>query len=262
MIEYEVLLLHAMPPPPTTMSDQLEDPEFHARLAALVGETPPFTWAARVGISKGAFSRIWHRGTIPGPRLLRRISAATGVSLDWLVTGEGRPSAGHAGVEGFGGSAYILCAPGACATGHHRRRNDGFVSVPLAHDHASAGGRPALGHEEASDIIAFRHDWLASEFRASPDDLYLVMVEGESMEPTLRPRDVVLVDRHDADTVPRDGIYVVRIDGTLLVKRLQRLPGNRLRLASENQAYREIVVDQGGEGIELIGRVVWVGRKL
>lgn len=68
---------------------ELKEPEFHARLVELIGREPPFTWAARMDISKGAFIRIWKEGTVPSYPHLRTIAEKTGVSLHWLLTGEG-----------------------------------------------------------------------------------------------------------------------------------------------------------------------------
>lgn len=69
----------------------MKNPGFRTRLEALIGSEQPFAWAARVGISKGAFSRIWHEGTIPAGDILLRIKRGTGVNLDWLLSGEGAP---------------------------------------------------------------------------------------------------------------------------------------------------------------------------
>jgi transcriptional regulator with XRE-family HTH domain len=67
----------------------VENPEFYERLKLLIGDDKPFAWAARVGLSKGAFNRVWNQGTIPSHEGLVKIKIATGVSLDWLLTGEG-----------------------------------------------------------------------------------------------------------------------------------------------------------------------------
>ena len=79
------------------MSYELRNPDFHARLKSLVGNEQPFSWAARVGISKGAFHRIWNEGTIPGPDHLVRIQEVTGISIDWLLTGKGEMRRGDRG---------------------------------------------------------------------------------------------------------------------------------------------------------------------
>lgn len=71
------------------MSIELKDPQFHARLSAIIGKESPFAWAERIGIPKGTFHRVWNEGTVPGPDHLRRIAEKTGITIDWLLTGDG-----------------------------------------------------------------------------------------------------------------------------------------------------------------------------
>ena len=62
-----------------------------------------------------------------------------------------------------------------------------------------------------------------------------------------------------------DGIYVMRYDNNLLVKRLQMLLGGIIRVKSDNSMYDpwEITKSQlDGEELALIGRVVWTGQKM
>jgi len=75
------------------MSSDTGTEGFLSRLTQLIGDKKPFRWAADVGISKGAFDRIWNKGTVPSAELLVRIHNATGVSIDWLLTGQGPRSA-------------------------------------------------------------------------------------------------------------------------------------------------------------------------
>lgn len=67
----------------------LEDPGFHSRLSEIIDTDEPFAWAARVGIPSASFSRMWKKGVVPKAPHLKTIREATGVSLDWLLTGEG-----------------------------------------------------------------------------------------------------------------------------------------------------------------------------
>ena len=60
----------------------------HARLAVLMAGERPYTWAKKVGISKGLFQYYWQRGHVPSYRNLLKIREYTGCSLDWLLTGE------------------------------------------------------------------------------------------------------------------------------------------------------------------------------
>ena len=82
------------------------------------------------------------------------------------------------------------------------------------------------------------------------------------MEPLLRPGEMILMDQGAAN-VPVDGIYVIRFDGHLMVKRIQREGGNALTLSSANPAYKAITLEPSdGRDLAVIGRVVWHGRNL
>lgn len=82
------------------------------------------------------------------------------------------------------------------------------------------------------------------------------------MAPTLSAGDDILVDLGDCGARLRDGIYVLRVDGTLLVKRLAVHPvGRRVTVQSDNPAYPDIP-DCGLDEIECIGRVIWAGRRI
>ena len=62
-----------------------------------------------------------------------------------------------------------------------------------------------------------------------------------------------------------DGIYVLRHENSLLVKRLQMLPGGIIKVKSDNSMYEawEIKKSQlNGVDLELIGRVVWTGQRM
>ena len=56
----------------------------------------------------------------------------------------------------------------------------------------------------------------------------------------------------------RDGVYVLRVDGALMVKRLAR-EGDGFAVRSDNPHAGP--VDLAG-GVEVIGRVLWTGRRL
>lgn len=82
------------------------------------------------------------------------------------------------------------------------------------------------------------------------------------MEPTLHDRDQVMVDLGDGLSRLRDGIYVLRMDDTLNVKRIAIEPqGRRISVLSDNSAYPSW---RGLErrSINVVGRVLWFGRAL
>lgn len=62
-----------------------------------------------------------------------------------------------------------------------------------------------------------------------------------------------------------NGIYVLRFNGELLVKRLQFTMSNTIKVISDNKAYdtEEINPEQlTGTDLEIIGRVVWSGQRM
>lgn len=73
-----------------TESDSI--PGFRDRVALLVGEDEPFTWAKKIGIPSSTFDRIWNSGSTPKARHLIRIADACAVSIDWLLTGHAPPA--------------------------------------------------------------------------------------------------------------------------------------------------------------------------
>ena len=82
------------------------------------------------------------------------------------------------------------------------------------------------------------------------------------MAPTLNAGDDILVDPGDCAERLRDGIYVLRADEALVVKRLALHPqGRRVTVQSDNPAYPDWP-DCSLSDIHCIGRVIWSGRKV
>lgn len=132
-----------------------------------------------------------------------------------------------------------------------------WVDVPRLNVEASAGPGAAAGAEAAFDAFRFSRKWLREQ-GLEPGQLSAIRVVGDSMEPLLREGDEVLVDR--APRPFRDGVYVVRLDDNILVKRVASQGSGRLSLLSQNLAYPPIQV--AGDDVELVGRVVWKSGRL
>ncbi len=137
-----------------------------------------------------------------------------------------------------------------------------YVQVPLfTAEDAATGGRLVREGRWPNTHVGLLRDVAGSE--VDPDDMVLATVVGDSMEPTLTRGDVVLADRGQA-AVPDDALYLLRIEDALLVRRVQRLPGGRARVASDNRAYGSFELDlRGPEGdVQVVGRVVWVSKRI
>ncbi len=143
-----------------------------------------------------------------------------------------------------------------------------LVSLPVHDIKDAANAASATGAGRAADeVMQFSTNWIKHELNASPQDLYLIHVDDESMEPTLRPRDTILLDRR-VTKPDREGVYILNVEGVPLVKRLQILPGGVVRVVSDNPAYETFTIrlsDINCRDFAILGRVVWVvwaGRRI
>ncbi|MFO6448529.1 helix-turn-helix transcriptional regulator [Erythrobacter sp. NE805] len=137
------------------------------------------------------------------------------------------------------------------------RESGNWVEVPRLDLGASAGPGRVPGGEAAFDTFRFSRRWLEEQGLARAQ-LSAIRVEGDSMEPLLNDGDEILVDR--APRTFRDGIHVVRLGDTLMVKRVASAGAGRVALLSQNFAYPPVEV--AAEEVEIIGRVVWKGGRV
>jgi len=127
------------------------------------------------------------------------------------------------------------------------------IAVPRLDARAAAGTGALIdearivGHERI-DPATLRALGLAAAAAA------ILTAEGESMLPTIAPGDELLIDARDREG---EGLFVLRRDGALLVKRVARVSG-AWQLLSDNPAYPP----QSAVGAERIGRVVRLTRRL
>lgn len=126
---------------------------------------------------------------------------------------------------------------------------------------ASAGAGALTDVEATLRQVGFDRAWLKRISRGRDEDLSIIEVIGDSMAPTLNDGDDILVDCSAAQDRVREGIYVMRRDGELMVKRLSTNPADgTLTIASDNSAY-PTWTGCPADSVDVIGRVLWAGRK-
>lgn len=137
-----------------------------------------------------------------------------------------------------------------------------LVAVRRSVVRASAGAGAEAEDQLARPHFAFDPGWLRALTATPGERLTMIRVEGDSMTPTLNAGDDILVDHDDLGAGLRDGIYVLRVDGALLVKRLAIHPfGGRVTVQSDNPNYPDWP-DRGLDELTCIGRVIWAGRNV
>jgi len=72
----------------------IEVEPFIARLHRVIGDRKPYPWGSSVGLTRGAIHRLL-RGQLPDPERLLPLVRTEGLSLSWLLTGQGTPYVVH-----------------------------------------------------------------------------------------------------------------------------------------------------------------------
>lgn len=202
----------------------------------------------------------------PSRQRLVALARAGKVRLDWLATGEGEM---HAGPD----------SPGVARI--HGPGQNGLVPVPLIgtsyHDlgcvRQGGGGQAGSGEAGSGRAGAGRVNGgepalIYLDMRHMPDlpglqesQLAIHVMRGDSMEPTIPANTPVLIDRSEDGARPADDVFVFCLEGRVLMKRLQWLPGQRLRVRSDNPTYEGYDIDLSVEQpFLLIGRVLYALR--
>lgn len=144
-----------------------------------------------------------------------------------------------------------------------------YAHIPLHDAVLAAGGGCDNASEHVVDQLAFRRDWLR-KVGVTAATARLARVQGDSMQPTLWPGDMILIDT-ERNEVPvrlslskeyrRVPVYALIDNGEARVKRIQRPNADALMLLSDNPDYTP-EFRQGADltNIRIIGKVVWWGH--
>lgn len=122
---------------------------------------------------------------------------------------------------------------------------------------ASAGPGALPGDDPVAGIARFDAGFL-DRLGVRRSGLSLLRAEGDSMAPLIEHGDEMLIDENDRRAGA--GVFVLRLDGVLLVKRVAR-EGRLYRITSDNPAAPAIPLQSPGT-VRIVGRVVWLSRAL
>ncbi len=89
---------------------------------------------------------------------------------------------------------------------------------------------------------------------AEKDELVALVMAEHALEPTIKPGDTVIISLTQRQFA-QGGIFVVNLDGTLLLCRLNKLPG-RFRIAFDNPHVKDFETEE----VDIRGRVLWVSQ--
>lgn len=211
---------------------------FFERLRSVTDIKSQSDLARVLGLGRAAVSLAKKKDSVP-PRWILDLASSYSVDPIWLETGRGDPRPLQA--------AQIPEEDDTC-----------FEQIPKVRARLCAGGGSFETAGEVEGYYSFRSDWLYS--RGNPRNMVIMEVVGNSMEPELKEGDMVLIDQSKNDVLS-GGIYAVGVEDTVMVKRVERLPGT-LVLRSDNIDYSPIHLT-GDElaTVRVIGKILWVARE-
>lgn len=180
-----------------------------------------------LGVSQMNFATMKKRNKIPFGELLD-FCATKSISINWLLYGQSPESLIEA-------------------------TNRFFMVKYFSNINASAGGG-ADSDEENADGIEIPHEFaimLGGERELK--NIEAINVSGDSMEPTFSYNDVVFINRAKTD-LQRGGVFTIRTEAGLFIKRVQKRIDGKIDVISDNQVYSTQTLNP--DEIEVIGRVV------
>ena len=143
-----------------------------------------------------------------------------------------------------------------------RRSAVGFSPITEIDVRASAGpGALNEGLEEAKETWLFPDSVIRHEFRARAEDLHIVTIDGDSMEPLLSSGDRIMVDTSRRVPAP-PGIFVIWDGMGIVAKRIEHVPHSeptKIIIKSLNAEYQ--TYERNAEEVNIIGRVVWAAKR-
>jgi transcriptional regulator with XRE-family HTH domain len=178
------------------------------------------------------------------------LSAKTAASLSSYL---GVPIGALLGVPVDGSEAVVK------VTGDEPRR-PGFERITVYEVEGACG---PSGVENGTELVAGFVDiaaWFVNSLPGvtSARSLQIISSSGDSMEPTIAKRSLVLVDTAQT-RLSADGVYCLRVEAELYIKRVQRNLDGTLVLHSDNKLYEPMRIRRDDLPLTaIVGRVVYV----
>jgi len=224
--------------------------QFGTRLRLILGDEPITSFAKKCDLGESLIRKYLSGGSLPGLENLVKMGKAGKVSIEWLATGEGpmqngiaqSPSKSYpASTNSEAKDLYFLMVLGFEKKGEIRTSLNMFFRF----------------------VMGFSQEWLKREFNVEPDNISCYHIIGDFLEPTFKNSEIIIVDHREESSI-QEGLYMINMDGFTQIKRIQRTPGNNFKLISLNPAYEPITINQKdlSSNINIIGRVIWSGKKL
>lgn len=202
--------------------------------------------ARSIGVTPQAISKMILGGTTDSPKLFQ-IARSLHTSEEYLIGETNDPS---------GANPHL---PKLDVKPKPQSTNPDLVELDEIDLRYGMGGSFIDGPVSAAKR-QFSREWLRQISRAAPEHLFWAQGDGDSMEPTIRSQDIILIDRSQQTPLMGDGVWAIAWGDVGMIKRLRPLPDGTLELHSDNPLVRPATAVDGE--VHIIGRVVAVVKRL
>lgn len=185
--------------------------------------------ARRLGISYPTLSKYENGHRIPDANLLSHLAKELDCDPGWLLIGD---------------------------EGGHFDQNpcSDFITVPFIE-------YKYYDDSEKTHSIKIKIDEEIRQEIGNIDNITILKISGDDMEPTLNSGDLVIINKRLREIEPQGGIYAIEILNNLMIKRIQILyPSEILRIISDNKNYPSF--DISPNYVKVYGKIIYVIKKL
>lgn len=140
-------------------------------------------------------------------------------------------------------------------------RRSEFAYINTVDAQAAAGVGAFNDTEHVKYRVAFRRTWLRSVTSAPEEKLAVIEARGDSMLPTINDGDHMLIDLTQT-RITGDGIFVFRIDGGTVVKRVWVDPHRSVAQLTSDNPHAKQMAPVKLRDLKVMGRVIWIGRRV
>lgn len=183
-----------------------------------------------VGLTQASITG-WKNGAYPRVDIALKVARILDTSVEYLINGE-NPEVSFKNPK----------------TGKTIPLGSNYFLVPILNQELSAGHGDELPDDDEK-IGLFP---VPKELHFLGEDLGILVVHGDSMEPTFRNGDAVICDSRGWDN--EEGLYAIRLNGKGYIKRIQVGVG-KILIKSDNPKYSAIEEPLESDNFNIIGRV-------
>ncbi len=170
--------------------------------------------AEKIGIKPQALARYEKNKSKPSIDLAKKLTNLFNLNTNWLLTGEGEMLKSTKDIQDCSQDKNII-----------------YIDKLSLQAGAGAG----IYNYEVETIEKVPISLSLFKTPQNPDHLKIIQVNGDSMEPTLKDGDYVIINTTQISA--NDGIYALLYDNAVIIKRVQFCLNGNIKIISDNPKY-------------------------